>query len=210
MKIVVMSPPKYLKNEEEIITELFENGLTTYHLMKPQFGRERLKAYLKKIPEQFHHKIIIHSHHSLVRKFNLRGVHYSDNELQPNFRNWWREKIIASKTESLMKVTSYQKLATLYDKKDVYFDYVFLMPVFNSITGCYQSGYYEDELRTAIKKSNKKIVVLGGVNIDQIKKIMELGFYGMALSSCLWNKENPVQEYCKIAQRCNELGVLMY
>jgi thiamine monophosphate synthase len=209
MKIVVMSPPKYLKNEEEIITKLFENGLNTYHILKPFFGRNRLEAYVKNIPAQFHNRIIIHSHHTLVRKFNLQGVHYSDNELQTTFRNWWREKIVASKAESLMKVTSHQKLATLYHKKDVHFDYVFLMPVFNSITGCYQSGYYEDELKTAIQKSNKKIIVLGGVNIDQIKKIMELGFYGMALGSCLWNKENPVQEYSKITQRCNELGVLM-
>src|SRR6185437_2057980 len=65
------------------------------------------------------------------------------------------------------------KPANLYEKKEMNFDYVFLMPVFNSITGCYQSGYYEDELKTAIKKSREKIVVLGGVSIDQIEKINE-------------------------------------
>ena len=207
MKIMVMSPANYLKKEEEIITDLFENGLMTYHLAKPLFGKDRLKEFLKKIPEKFHNRIVIHSHHTLIRKFNLKGLHYSVSEMEPTFRNWWREKIITSRAKNLIKATSHTKLAALYQKKEMDFDYVFLMPVFDSITGCYQSGYYEDELKTAIQKSQQKIVVLGGVNIHQIEKIMDLGFYGMGLSACLWNKENPIEEYGKIRQRCNELKV---
>ena len=115
--------------------------------------------------------------------------------------------MIVPKAKNIIKITSHRKPANLYEKKEMNFDYVFLMPVFNSITGCYQSGYYEDELKTAIKKSREKIVVLGGVSIDQIEKINELGFYGMALSSCLWNKENPTEKFQKILTRCNELGI---
>lgn len=209
MKIAVISPANDFKKEHEIITELFENGLTTYHIRKPFYRKEKLKEYIKQIPEQFHNKIIIHSHHTLARTFNILGVHYSDRDLELNFKNWWREKMLASRAKTLIKTTSHKKLATLYEKKEMNFDYVFLMPVFDPITGRYQSGYYEDGLKAALKKSNERIVVMGGVDITRIEKIIELGFYGMGLSSCLWDKENPVEEYCKITACCKELGVLI-
>jgi thiamine-phosphate pyrophosphorylase len=209
MKIVVISPTNNFKEEHEIISELFENGLTMYHIRKPFYGKEKLKEYIKKIPEQFHNRIIIHSHHTLARTFNVLGVHYSNKDLELNFRNWWREKMLVSRAEILIKTTSHKKLATLYEKKEMNFYYVFLMPVFDPITGHYQSGYYEDGLKAAIKKSKEKIIVLGGVDIKIIEKIVELGFYGMGLNSCLWDKENPVEEYLKIVARCKELGVLI-
>ena len=207
MKITVISPATNLKNEPETITELFENGLTSYHIRKPTYSKDTLSKYLEKIPERFHDRIVVHSHHALVRKFNLSGVHYSDRDFGFNFRNWWREKMIASKAKNIIKTTSYRKLAALYEEKEMSFDYVFLMPVFNSITGCYQSGYYEDELKRAIQKTKEKIIVLGGVSIDQIEKVTELGFYGMAFSSSIWNKEDPKEEFQKIMVRCRELGI---
>ncbi|HXD94622.1 MAG TPA: thiamine phosphate synthase [Bacteroidia bacterium] len=209
MKITVISPTDYIKKEHEIITELFNNGLTNYHIKKPLYGKDKLKEYIKQIPEKFHNRIVIHSHHTLVRKFNLLGVHYSDRDLELNFRNWWREKMIAPRAEVLIKTTSHKKLATLYEKIEMDFNYVFLLPVFDPITGHYQSGYYEDGLKTAIKKSKEKIVVMGGVSIERLEKIIELGFYGMGLNSCLWDNDNPVEEYCKIIAKCNELGVLI-
>jgi thiamine-phosphate pyrophosphorylase len=207
MKIIVISPAINFKNEHEIVVKLFENGLTTYHVRKPLYSLATLKKYIEKMPEQFHNRLVIHSHHTIARKFNLLGVHYSDKDFQPNFKNWWREKRLASKEKVLIKTTSYQKLSALYEKKEMSFDYVFLMPVFDPITGNYQSGYYEDGLKNAIQKSKEKIIVLGGVGINKIEKITELGFYGMGLSSCLWEKENPIEEYGKIIARCRELGV---
>jgi len=207
MKIVVVSPTNNYAKEHEIISELFENGLTAYHIKKPSYSRDRLKGYIKKIPEQFHNRIVIHSHHTLVHKFNLLGIHYSNRDFEPSFRNWCRETIIASKADKIIKTKSHMKLSTLYEEREIDFNYVFLLPVFDPITGNYQSGYYEDGLKAAIKKSKEKIIVMGGVDIKKIEKIAELGFYGMGLNSCLWDKENPVGEYYKIMIRCQTLGI---
>ena len=87
------------------------------------YGKDKLKEYIKQIPEKFHNRIVIHSHHTLVRKFNLLGVHYSDRDLEHNFRNWWREKLIASKAEKIIRTTSHKKLATLYEKREIDCDY---------------------------------------------------------------------------------------
>lgn len=209
MKITVISPTNNFKGEHEIVAELFENGLTNYHVKKPLYSKDNLKEYIKKIPEQFHNRIVIHSHHTLVHKFDLLGIHYSDRDFEPSFRNWCRETIIASNAEKIIKTTSHKKLASLYEKREMSFEYAFLLPVFDPITGHYQSGYYEDGLKAAIKKSNERIVVMGRVDINRIEKIIELGFYGMGLNSCLWDKVNPIEEYCKIIIRCKELGILV-
>ena len=110
-------------------------------------------------------------------------------------------------TSHFIKTTSHGKLASLYEEEEMKFDYVFLSPIFDTITGKYQSGFYEDSIVAAIQKTGKKIIARGGVDVTRVEKINELGFYGMALYSSLWDRENPVEEYLKVIHRCKELGI---
>jgi thiamine-phosphate pyrophosphorylase len=207
MKIIVISPSKFKENEIKNIIQIFEAGLDTYHIRKPKFSTKQLQEYIEKIPKQFHNRLIIHSHHNLARKYNLQGVHYTQKHLEKNLRNWWREKMLRMSTSNFVKTTSHGKLSSLYDTEEINFDYVFLSPIFDAITGKYQSGYYEDSIKAALQKTGKKIIARGGVDATRIEKINELGFYGMALYSSVWDKENPVEEYLKVIRRCNELGI---
>jgi thiamine-phosphate pyrophosphorylase len=207
MKIVVISQPKIVENEHQIVQSLFEGGLDTYHIRKPRLRTAQLQEYIEKIPAQFHNRLIIHSHHKLATKYNLQGVHYTRLHLEPTFKNWWREKKLGFIKRKLIRTCSHNKLASLYDQSDIVFDYVFLSPIFDSITGKYQSGFYEDSIKAAVQKTGLKIVARGGIDITRIEKVNELGFYGMALYSCLWNAADPVEEYLKIIRRCNELGI---
>lgn len=207
MKIVVISQSKILENEHDIIRQLFEAGLDTFHLRKPHLRTAQLQEFIEKIPPQFHNRLIIHSHHRLATKFNLQGVHYTRLHLEKTFRNWWRERKLRFIKRKLVRTTSHNKLATLYDKADIHFDYVFLSPIFDSITGKYQSGFYEDSIRAAIQKTGQRIVARGGIDVTRIEKVYELGFHGMALYSCIWNSEHPIEEYLKVVRRCKELGI---
>ena len=207
MKVVVISPSKVKEEEINNLVKMFEAGLETYHLRKPKFSTKLLQEYIEKIPKQFHNRIIIHSHHNLARKYNLQGVHYTKKHLEPNFKNWWREKMLRISTSSFIKTSSHGKLASLYDEEDMKFDYVFLSPIFDTITGKYQSGYYEDSIKLTLQKTGKKVIARGGVDATRIEKIKELGFYGMALYSSVWDKENPVEEYLKVIKRCKELDI---
>ena len=207
MKIIVISPSKTKEFEIECVIGMFEAGLETFHLRKPKFSTQQLKEYIEQIPKQFHGRIIIHSHHNLARKYNLQGVHYTKKHLENNFRNWWREKMLRLSTSNFIKTSSHGKLASLYDGEAVSFDYVFLSPIFDTITGRYQSGYYEDSIKAAIQKTGKKVVARGGVDVTRIEKVEELGFYGMALYSSLWDRTNPVEEYLKVINRCKQLGI---
>jgi thiamine-phosphate pyrophosphorylase len=207
MKIVVISPSKVKEDEISNLVKMFEAGLETYHLRKPKFSTKQLQEYIEKIPKQFHNRIITHSHHNLARKYNLQGVHYTKKHLEPNFKNWWREKMLRISTSNFVKTSSHGKLASLYDDDEMNFDYVFLSPIFDAITGKYQSGYYEDSIKLALQKTGKKVIARGGVDSTRVEKIKELGFYGLALYSSVWDKENPIEEYLKVVQRCKELDI---
>ena len=137
----------------------------------------------------------------------MLGVHYTRLHLESNFRNWWREKKLSFIKRKLIRTSSHNKLASLYDERDIEYDYVFLSPIFDSITGKYQSGFYEDSIKAAVQKTGLKIVARGGIDITRIEKVNELGLYGLALYSCLWNSQDPLQEFLKIMHRCEELGI---
>ncbi len=208
MKIVALSPPQHKHdNEIKIVTQLFQNGLSTYHLRKPLYKFSTMINYLNQIPNEYHNRIVLHSHHSLVKKFNLEGVHYTWIHLEPTFRNWWNNKRLASHVKHKTQTASCKKLADLNDLSDRHYSYVFLTPIFDSITGKFQSGYYEDSIRNTLQKTATRVVAMGGIEIKRIEKIQELGFYGMALNNCLWGNENPIAEYNRIVERCKELEI---
>ena len=49
-----------------------------------------------------------------------------------------------------------------------------------------------DELRAASKQGliDKKVYALGGMNLDRVKEIKDLGFGGMVICGDLWNRFN--------------------
>jgi thiamine-phosphate pyrophosphorylase len=49
-----------------------------------------------------------------------------------------------------------------------------------------------DELRDAAKQGliDKKVYALGGMNLDRVKEIKDLGFGGMVICGDLWNRFN--------------------
>lgn len=207
MKIIVISPPYRIQEEEEIVTSLFENGLASFHLRKPNARLSEIKQFLEAIPAKYHNRILLHSYHGLARRFELQGIHYTSSHLKPGFKNWWLTKRLASYGQNLERTCTYKKLAAFHEKSEIPFDYVFLTPVFHPGTGQLHSDLSRNTIQAAIEKSGKKIVAMGGIDIERIQEVQELGFSGMALNNCLWSKVNPVDEFCKIRTRCQELGL---
>ena len=64
------------------------------------------------------------------------------------------------------------------------YDYVFLSPIFDSISKAgYKSSFTEEMLKDASSKGiiDKKVVALGGVTLDMIPYLKELNFGGAAM-----------------------------
>lgn len=206
MKIIVISNSEPIENETEIITKLFENGLETFHLRKPKYSTKQLKNYIKKIPAHFHNRIIIHSHHNLARKFDLRGIHITKAHRRKKIKTWLNLTLLKLKKPNAVVSTSHSRLSGLFEE-DGKFDYVFLSPVFDSLSGRYQAGFTEQGLRSAVEKISFKVIARGGVDANCIEKAKNIGFAGIALFSSIWKKADPVFEFNKVAERCLSLGI---
>ncbi|MDG4946319.1 thiamine phosphate synthase [Weeksellaceae bacterium KMM 9713] len=188
--LILISPEKDLKNEISILNQLFEAGLECFHLRKPTYSKEEMMAYIKQIDAKFHDRIVLHSFHELVNKFNVRGIHFSES---------LRVQYIDHPSQYFMDLNMFGKTisSSFHEIKDIEncyfeFDYHFLSPVFNSISKENYPGRHFD-----VNKVDKDIIALGGMTSENINQIKDLGFKGAAVLGSLWNAENPV-EYFKI------------
>lgn len=204
MKTIVLSAQKPVKNEIEIVINLFEEGMTRFHLRKPHYSIKKMKAYLEKIPSEYHSRIIIHSNHKLAKKYNLKGIHFTSKDRKETLINWFKIKSLKRKNPWLRVSTSFHSISELDKYNDLY-DYVFLSPIFDSISKKdYQSGFKEFSLTSATQRSNYKVIALGGVDTHNIKKAFNMGFWGCAFLGTIWTSEDPVAKFIDIKSQCKE------
>lgn len=208
MKIILLSSSRKAEEEPELVTKMFELGLESFHLRKARYSTKKLEEYINKIPAHFHNRIIIHSHHKLAAKYDLGGIHLTRIHLKRKYSTWLRLKWLSWKKPNLLKTLSYRKLASLYEE-EAKWSYVFLSPIYDSLSGKYQSGYNEYSLKVAIKKTPHKVVARGGISLENIKKSNDIGFYGVALYSSIWRKENPIEAFINTIKYCQENGITM-
>ena len=186
-KLIVISPPASIKNENKLVLGLFTRGLKLFHLRKPGYSKLQLRNYLMQIPAKFHKKIVIHSHYALVIEFNLKGVHLTEKTRRKNLPAFF-----VSKKHSLS--ASFHSIEAIYRSKRKY-NYAFLSPVFDSISkNNYKSNFKEAEL-SGLTKKNKNVVALGGINPYTIKKIKQLDFLGAATLGYIWESQNPIKAF---------------
>lgn len=209
MKIIVISHNKPLENEEKIIVKLFENGLDTFHLRKPRMSTRGLEELINKIPEHFHPLLVIHSHHKLAGKYKIKGIHFTKSHLNRIRTTRWKLRFLSFRRslDSLTLSCSRSQLSAVYQPNEFNYDYIFLNPIFDPLTGKFQSGYHEDGLKAANTKSGKKIIARGGVDVNKIERIINLGFYGFALNSCIWKSNDPILAFQNIINECRKHGI---
>jgi thiamine-phosphate pyrophosphorylase len=208
MKLIVISNSGVMENEAIIVTKLFEAGLETFHLRKHRISTKKTKELIKAIPSHFHNRIVIHSHHNLARYFNLKGIHLTKTHKKRKFRTWLTLKFIKLKNPNIIISTSYDTIGKLFEQSESYtFNYVFLSPIFESITSKFQGGYTTHSLRSALEKSQYKVIARGGVDINAIEKANEIGFEGLAFYNSIWKRKDPVGEFNSIVEKFLELKI---
>lgn len=198
MKLIVITPSKDVDDETTLVTKMFESGLNTLHLRKPKHSTNQMAQYIKEIPEHFHNRIVIHSHHDLAYKFNLKGIHLSKVHLSGKWKYWFIRLRLKLRFGKSSKSRSYSRLQQVYNSEEHDFNYYFLGTMFNNMTGELYSGFYEDGVIAANKNSHKNLIARGGTRPDNIQAALKLGFYGIAFNSYLWNSESPYDNFLKV------------
>lgn len=194
MKLIVFTSERKIENEGQQLNVLFENGLKCLHLRKPTFNEEGYSQLLTEIDPKHYKKIMIHQFHSLCSEFDLMGIHFQEKarvELGTELK-----KVVNNAHEQGFKVsTSFHSKGEITDSK-VGFDYVFLSPVFDSISKVGYAGRGFDV--SNLDKINNEIIALGGINSSNIEKITELGFDGAAVLGSIWNKGDHLDNFLEL------------
>lgn len=207
MKIVVITPSKKDDNEIASVIQMFEAGLETLHVRKTRFSTKELEEYIKEIPAHFHNRIIIHTHHRLALKYNLKGVHFTSTHLSRKIQLWWNTRMIYLRKPKLVKTISYKRLNDVYPEDKIKTDYCFLGTMFHNLNGELYSGFYTETVEAALKKSGKQIYARGGVNEKSVELAYKLGFHGIALYGYLWKSTSPFTKYIEFIRFCKEKNI---
>jgi thiamine-phosphate pyrophosphorylase len=185
--IILISNPAPLKDEHEIIRQIFDERLDVFHLRKKEYPESDLRTFIENIPEEHWEKIVLHSHYHLAAEYGLKGIHVSNT-----FKGEMPGATLSVSFHSLEEI----------QKSELPFDYGFLSPVFDSISKeGYQSSFNFDEVRQFLNNRKERIIALGGINEDRIEIVREMGFSGIALLGAVWQSEHPADKFKRIKER---------
>lgn len=211
MKFILISPPNNIEGEIELLRYLFDDGLEYFHLRKPGIDSAILEKslidYLEQLPEKYRDKIILHSNYDLVNRYNLKGVHYSKNNLPVKTLNNYRHQ-----SASFHSIDE-------GEKNEIPYNYVFLSPVFESISKKnYKSNFDLTTVSNFLKSNHDRVgvIALGGVDENTVLKAYEAGFDGVAVLGAVWKTfeetksiDMAIKKFNKIKELCLK-SVLMY
>ena len=203
MKLILISNPFNFENEQALLRSIFEAGLAYFHLRKPELSATQMEDYLLSIPAKYHDRIMLHSHYSLCEKYNLRGVHHA-------------KSVPACFKQGLKASTSVHAVREMEDSWN--YNYVFLSPVFNSISKPgYMGNFNLNELKRSlqalkIQDKHPEVIALGGIDENNISITQDIGFNGVAVLGSIWetflknkNIHETLEKFNKIQEQCRLL-----
>jgi thiamine-phosphate pyrophosphorylase len=185
---------------------MFDAGLECFHVRKPKYSTPKLREYLEKINEKYRDRVVIHTHHELAVPFHLKGIHLTDRHRKKRFlQTWFNLKYIRYKRPDIQVSTSLHLINSIM-RYNPEFDYVFLSPIFDSISKVgYKNTFSDVTLRDALKKTKYEVLAMGGVNYEVLEKVKEYGFKGFALLGSIWISPDPVEEFKRVLEKWQQI-----
>lgn len=173
-----MTTPYFFVEEHQILNALFDEGLEILHLRKPATEPVYSERLLTLLSDNYRKRIVVHDHFYLKNEYNLKGIHL--NQRNPELPQKYKGHI-SSSCHAGDEIKTHKKS----------FDYMFLSPIFDSISKeNYSTQFTPADLRelSASKIIDRKVMALGGVGLDNISKVKELGFGGAVILGDIWNR----------------------
>ena len=186
LQIAIISSPNFREGENKMMINLFKAGVTKFHLRKPEHSSSSIARLIKKVPSEYHNRIVLHRAPELLNDFELGGYHHRSNEPL--------REVPCARSRSLHQINELQVETELLD-------YVFFGPVFQSISKVgHKPKVSLPRLAFALDKLDAKpkrplVYALGGIRRNKISTIVETGFDGVALLGSIWGKPDPVAAY---------------
>lgn len=200
MEIIALSNPEKNKQEADIIQQMFEAGLSSYHLRKRGLSLQEIVHILDEIDSSYRNRIVLHGHPSLALQYGLKGVHVSTSYLKPGLVSQTRKHFMALRYRSMERSITCHSLDRLESTRTGYTSLV-LSPVFNTISDHnISAGFDESSIRKSLSRVSLPVIALGGIDTKTILQAKEMGFSGAMLQGALWRNDHPVQTYLEVKQ----------
>jgi thiamine-phosphate pyrophosphorylase len=196
MDLYLITPPQTGRDELPVVRQLLDRGLYKLHIRKPGYSDHDYRQYIESIPAPFRARLVLHGAGNLLSDFPGTGLHLrSDDRKNAALLRQVLQHRPASLSSSFHGWEEMMEEATP-------FDYVFISPVFDSIS---KQGY-----KAAIDLSGRarlaqwatqhtrilpSIVALGGVSAAGIPALQQNGFDGAALLGAIWESADPIASY---------------
>ena len=187
MEWIVITSPGFLQGEAGFIDRLFGHGLDRLHLRKPGADIGECRRLLDGISREWLPRIVVHDNFGLCREYGLGGVHLNGRNpmAPPN-----HEGSVSRSCHSLEEISRYKGEC----------DYLTLSPIFNSISKQgYMAAFGPGQLAAARDSGliDRRVIALGGVTLENIPRVKELGFGGVAILGDVWQRmaDGNVDEY---------------
>lgn len=189
--MVVISNPTPIENEINIIHQLFEEGLSLFHVKKPDYSEEEMKSFLSKIEMGSRSKLVLHKFHHLAEEFGIHRIHFMEKirteTSEESFKKW---------KEKGYKLTTSVHSMTVFNKLSNSFDYAFFGPIFESISKPNYASDLDFKMELKNRENNKTaLIALGGIKSKRIKTVLEYGFDDVALLGTIWNSNNSIENF---------------
>lgn len=177
MQLTVIAYPKAVEGEATFITRLIQEGLSTFHVRKPEWSEAEYKEFLELFPEAILNHFIIHEHHKLIHEFPLKGLHFKSDQ-----------KVEVPANGQFFLSQSFHSLEAL-ENPNPQLDRILLSPIFDSISKPgYEKAFEPEVLQKNLQnfQGQPEILALGGITADRLATVHQWGFDGAAVLGDLW------------------------
>jgi len=222
MKIIIITRPDFFEGETSLVNALFRQGMPRLHLRKPKATEKEMAEWIDQIDRPFRHRIVLHDHYELARTYGLGGIHL--NSRNPEAPDWalllqsQGDFTISKSCHSIEEITDNRSSQTanrssITDNRSSLtanrFNYLTLSPIFDSISKeGYGAAFSREELAQTREAGllDEHVYALGGISLEHLSEVHEMGFSGAAILGDLWLSESPLDQLQKILVQASVLG----
>lgn len=181
--IVGITKEEFFSNEAYQIITWLENGIDIIHIRKPNASENEVRNLFEVIPIEYHSRLTLHQYFHLINEYNIGGIHFKESQ-----RREYCKKELSSWKEKGLRISSSVHQMDEINKIPPLFDYLFLSPVFDSLS---KKGYLaNNEILTRMKKErfpHQQIIALGGITPKTLLLLDGSSFIGGAILGYLWD-----------------------
>ena len=191
MDLIVITPETDHEDEFAQVKKMFDAGLERLHIRKPNYLSVQMEHYIRRIPSKYRDLVTIHGHPVLAREHDL-GLHIKPAEIGKDDFYYSKLSVSAHKQEEI-------------EMADGKCDYIFISPVYSSISKKEYKGKAELIALGKMKRKVSKLFALGGITDQNIEEIFENGFDGAAVLGNIWEDDRPIERFLRLQKIVQEI-----